>query len=220
MSNDQDLQKQVEKQLSWEPGVHGAQIGVVAKEGAIHLAGHVDTFWEKCAAETAAWRVAHVKSVTNELRVDVPFSSMRADDDIALAAMGWLESNCQVPDTVEVQVADAWLTLNGDVEWQYQKLAAQQCMSFLQGIKGIRNEIVIRTTAPIGDVKASIEEAFKRNALLHAGHIKCHVSHGAVSLHGVAHSRAERDEAMHAAWSTPGIAAVEDHITIGSTRGG
>src|SRR6476660_816023 len=121
MWNDTDLQHDVEKELAWEPSVHPKQIGVTVKGGAVELGGHVDSFWEKCVAERAAWRVTHVKSVTNEIRVDLPFNALRADDDIALAAMGSLEWNCLVPDTVEVKVIDGVVTLEGRVEWQHQK---------------------------------------------------------------------------------------------------
>ena len=220
MWNDTDLQNHVEKELGWEPSVHTKQLGVLVKDGAVRLVGHMDTLWEKYAAERAAWRVAHVKSVTNELRVELPFSALRADDDIALAAMGSLEWNCLVPETVQVQVVDGWVTLNGEVEWQHQKEEAERALCALKGIKGIRNEILIQTTVRLGDVRLLIEDALKRNALINTSHIKVHVSHGIVSLHGSAHSRAEHDEAMRAAWAAPGITTVEDHITIGSARGG
>jgi osmotically-inducible protein OsmY len=125
-----------------------------------------------------------------------------------------------VPDTVEVQVVDAWVTLQGEVEWQYQKEEAERALCSLKGLKGIRNEIVIQPAVSLGDVRVSIEEALKRNALVDTSHIKAHVSHGVVSLRGTAGSRAEHDEAMHAAWAAPGVTMVEDHISIGSARGG
>jgi osmotically-inducible protein OsmY len=171
MWNDSELQSHVEKELGWEPGVHTTQIGVVVKDGAVHLGGHVDTFWERCAAERAAWRVAHVKSVVNEIRVDLPFDALRADDDIALAAMGSLEWNCLTPGSVQVEVADGWLTLSGEVERQYQKEEAERALSVLRGIKGIRNNIVLRPTVRMGDVKTAIEEALKRNVLVNTSHI-------------------------------------------------
>lgn len=214
MWNDTELQVQVENALAWEPGVHSNQIAVVVKDGAVHLAGHVDTFWEQCAAERAAWRVAHVKSVTNGLRVELPFSALRADDDIALAAMGNLEWNCVVPDTVEVQVVDGLVTLSGQVDEHYQKHEAERALRSLKSITGIRNEIVVRGNTRTGDVKLPIEDALRRNALVNASHIKVHVSHGVVRLHGSAHSRAEHDQAMEAAWAAPGACVVEDHITI------
>src|SRR4051794_3419607 len=218
MWNDTELQYHVEKAIGWEPSVHTIQIGIIAKDGAIQLLGHVETFWEKCAAERAAWRVAHVKSVTNNLRVELPFHAVRADDDIALAAMGILEWNCLIPESVEVEGVEGWVILNGTVESQHQKEEAERALRPLRGIRGIRNEILIRTIVPAGDPRPPIEEAFKRSALVHTNHIKVHVSRGVVRIDGCALSRAAHDEAVHAAWAAPGITAVEDHIIIGSAR--
>jgi osmotically-inducible protein OsmY len=145
---------------------------------------------------------------------------VRADDDIALAAMGSFEWNCRVPETVQVQVVDAVVTLSGEVEWQYQKQEAELALCPLKGIRDIRNEIAVRPVAHAGDARAPIEEAMKRNSLLNTGHIKVHVSHGVVTLHGSAHSRWEHEEALHAAWSAPGVTAVEDHVTVGAAHGG
>jgi len=219
MWNDTDLQHDVEKELAWEPSVHAKQIGVIVKSGAVQLGGHVDSFWEKCAAERSAWRVARVKSVANEIRVDLPFNALRTDDDIALAAMGSLEWNCLVPNTVEVQVVEGCIKLQGQVEWQYQKEEAERALCSLKGLMGIRNEIIIQPNVSLADVKVPIEEALKRNALVETSHIKAHVSHGIVSLRGTARSRAEHDEAMRAAWAAPGVTVVEDHITVSSERG-
>src|SRR6266704_2088877 len=167
---------------------------------------------------SAAWRVAHVNHVTNGIRVVVPFNKQRADDDIALAAMSSLEWNCLVPETVEVQVAEGWVTLSGSVERQQQKEEAARALCTLNGITGIRNDIVIQPSVSVGDVKASIEAALRRNALVDSSHIKAHVAHGVASLRGTARSRAEYEEAMHAAWAAPGVTKIEDHITIGSVR--
>lgn len=214
MWNDTELQVHVEKELAWEPSVHGNQMAVVVKDGAVELVGHVDTYWEKCAAERAAWRVAHVKSVKNDLRVELPFDALRGDDDIALAAMGNLEWNCLVPDSVEVQVVDGWVTLTGQVDGHHQKYEAERALGALKGIRGIHNQIAVRSYSRTGDVKLPIEDALRRNALVNASHIKVHVSHGIVTLHGSAHSRAEHDQALQAAWAAPGTTVVEDHITI------
>ena len=215
MWTDTDLQHDIEKELAWEPSVHPKQIGVAVKAGAVELSGYVNSFWEKCVAEQAAWRIVHVKSVTNEIRVEIPFPAIRADDDIALAAMGILEWNSLVPETVEVQVTSAWVTLKGAVEWHHQKDEAERALCPLKGIQGIRNEITIEPAVSLGDVRAVIDEALKRNALVDSSHIKTHVVHGVVSLRGAARSRQERNEAMHAAWGAPGVTKVEDHIAIG-----
>ena len=218
MWNDTELQHDVENEVRWELGAGLTQISVTVKGGAVELAGHVDSFWEKCAAERAAWCVAHVNHVTNGIRVVVPFNKQRGDDDVALAAMSSLEWNCLVPETVEVQVAEGWVTLSGSVERQQQKEEAVRALSTLKGITGIRNDIVIHPPVSLVDVKAPIEAALRRNALVDGSRIKVHVAHGVVSLRGTARSRAEYEEAMHAAWAAPGVAKIEDHITIGSVR--
>ena len=202
--------------MSWELSAGLSRISVAVKAGAIELAGHVDTFWEKCVAERAAWRVVHVNHVTNAIRVVLPYNQQRGDDDIALGAMSSLEWNCMVPKSVEVQVADGLVTLSGSVERQEQKEEAERALSTLIGITGIRNNIVIQPSVSFADVKAPIEAALRRSALVDGSHIKVHVGHGVVSLRGTARSRSEYEEAMHAAWAAPGISKVEDHITIGT----
>src|SRR5436305_13132305 len=118
MWSDTELQHHIENEVGWELSAGLTQISVTVKSGAVELGGHVDSYWEKCAAECAAWRVAHVKSVANEIRVDLPFDALRTDDDIALAAMGSLEWNCLVPNSVDVQVVDGCITLQRKVERQ------------------------------------------------------------------------------------------------------
>jgi len=216
MWSDSDLQHDIEKELAWEPSVHTVQIAVIVKAGAVDLAGHVNTYAEKCAAERAAWRVAHVKTVANRIRVDLPAGSAQTDDDIALAAMGSLEWNCLVPATVEVQVSDACVILTGTVEWKHQSDEAERALTPLKGITGIRNDIVVKPGVQLGDARPLIDDALRRNSLVDSSHIKAHVSHGLVTVRGTARCRAEQEEALHAAWSAPGVEKVEDHISIGS----
>jgi osmotically-inducible protein OsmY len=218
MWNDTELQHDIENEVGWELSAGLTQISVMVKSGAVELGGHVDSYWEKCAAERAAWRVAHVSHVTNGIRVVVPFNQQRDDDEIALAAMSILEWNSLVPATVEVRVADARVTLSGSVERHLQKDESVRALCTLNGITGIHNDIVIQPSAIAGDVKACIDAALRRNALVDSSHIKAHVAHGVPSLRGTARSRAEYDEAMHAAWAAPGVTKIEDHITIGSVR--
>ena len=219
MWNDAELQRDVENEISWELGAGLTQISVAVKGGAVELAGHVDSFWEKCAAERAAWRVAHVHQVTSGIRVIVPFEKQRSDDDIALAAMSNLEWNGLVPKTVEVQVTDGWITLSGSVERQQQKEEAARALCTLNGITGIHNEILIQPSATLSEVKAPIEAALKRSALVDSNRIKVHVAHGVASLRGTARSHAEYEEVMHAAWAARGVTKIEDHITVGSIKG-
>jgi osmotically-inducible protein OsmY len=215
MITDSSIQQDIEKELGWDPGVAAEHIALTVKNGAVVLIGDVTSYWEKCAAERAAWRVAHVKSVTSNLRVDLPFSSERNDDDIALAAMSILEWNCVVPASVEVQVTGSWLTLSGSVPWHYQKEEAEKSLTALTGIKGIKNEIKLQPVAQVADVRLPIDEAIKRSALVDSSHVKAHAAHGVVSLRGAVRTRAEYFEAIHAAWAAPGVTQVEDHISIG-----
>ncbi len=219
MWNDTDLQHDVEKEIGWELRAGLTQVSVTVKSGAVELAGHVESYWEKCAAERAAWRVAHVHQVANAIRVEVPFAMQRGDDDIALAAMTILEWNGLAPDTVEVQVADARVILSGSVERYQQRQEAERALSVLNGITGIRNDIVLQTPTALAENKAPIEAAIKRNSLVDSSHVKVHVAHGIATLRGAVRSRAEYEEAMHAAWTSPGVVKVEDHITIGFTKG-
>ncbi|MBI4910277.1 MAG: BON domain-containing protein [Acidobacteria bacterium] len=218
MWNDIGLQNDVENEIFWQLNAATTQIRVAVKAGAVELAGHVDSYWEKCAAERAAWRVVHVNAVTNEIRVVLPFAMLRDDDDIALAAMTILEWNGLVPASVEVEVTGGCLTLTGTVERHEQKLEAERALSTLKGINGIRNNITFQPAAAPSEARAPIEAALKRSAVVDSSHVKVHVAHGVASLRGAVRSRVEYEEAIHAAWTAPGIVIVEDHLTIGAAR--
>ena len=138
MITDLSVQQEIEKELQWDAGVNPNHIAVLVKNGEATLAGDVDSYWEKCEAERAAWRVAHVRKVVNHLRVELPFAAERGDDDITLAAMGILEWNCTVPATVEVAVKGSVLTLAGTVGRAYQREEAERAMAGLVGIVLVR----------------------------------------------------------------------------------
>jgi len=216
MWTDTELQHDVENEVGWELRAGLAQISVTVKGGAVELAGHVDRYWEKCAAERAAWRVVHVNQVTNTIRVVVPYDQERGDDDIALAAMSCLEWNCLVPKTVEVQVTKGLVILSGFAERHDQKEEAERALRTLIGITGVRNDIVIKPTAALAEAKGPLEAVLRRSGLIDSSHIKVHVVHGVVNLRGTVRSRAEHQEAMHAAWTVPGVVRVEDHLVISS----
>ncbi|NDJ11990.1 MAG: BON domain-containing protein [Acidobacteriia bacterium] len=216
MWNDTELQHDVEAEVGWELSSGPRHINTMVKGGAVELVGQVDTYWEKCAAERAVWRVAHVSTVTNGLRVVIPFEALREDDDIALSAMSILEWNGLLPSTIEVKVVDAWVTLSGTVQRHEQSEEAVRTLCTLRGITGIRNDIVIQATALHANAKAPIDAALRRNALVDSTRIKAQLVNGMPSLRGTARSRAEYDEAMHAAWAAPGTTSVEDHLIIGT----
>jgi len=212
--SDAQLKSDVEEELRWEPSIHGEQIGVSARIGVVELNGHVGSYYEKWAAERAALRVAGVKAVASEIKVDLYASTTRTDEDIARAAKNHLEWNYYVPDTVKVQVTDGWVTLMGTAEWQYEREEAEREVRPLIGVKGVLNEITVTPTASAIDVKANIENALKRNAETDAAHISVETSDGQVTLQGTVSSWAERAEAERAAWSAPGVKKVEDQITV------
>jgi len=217
MKNDADLQHDVQEELRWDPSIHAAeQIGVSVKNGVVELDGHVDTVWDKYAAERAAMRVAKVRAVASEIKVDPPSSAIRTDEDIARAASNYLELNALVPKTIKVQVTDGVVTLQGTVEWQYQKKLAEQGLLWLIGVKSILNNITLNPKANAAGVKTKIEEALMRNAEIDASHIKVETSDGTVTLRGNVRSWVEREEAEQAAWAAPGVTKIDNRLTVSS----
>jgi osmotically-inducible protein OsmY len=215
MKTDKQLQSDVEQELLWEPSVSAAQIGVSAKGGVVELDGHVDSFYEKWAAERAAMRVTDAKAVASEIKVELPSSAARTDEDIARTAVNNLEWNYLVPDTVKVQVTDGCVTLKGTTEWQYQREEAERAVRSLIGVKWVSNEITVTPRACAVDVKIKIEDALKRNGATDSKHITVETSAGNVTLRGRVRYWTERMEAERAAWAAPGVSKVEDLITIG-----
>src|ERR1700720_1493492 len=162
--SDWELRKNVETELNYKPSVNAAEIGVAVKDGIVTLTGRVDSYWEKIAAEEAAARVAGVKAVANELEIRLPFSSERTDEDIARAAVNRLEWTITIPkDRIKVKVSKGWVTLEGEVDLQFQKNAAAEAVRNLVGIKGVINHIVVKERPSTAEVKAKIEEALKRS---------------------------------------------------------
>jgi len=215
MKSDTVLQSDVLDELKWEPAVNAAHIGVSAKDGVISLNGHVSSYGEKYAAVQAAERVYGVKAVANELEVRLVGDTKRTDEDIAAACVSALEANYSVPDPkITAVVRDGWVTLDGEVEWRYQKDAAERSIRDLTGVKGVANNVKIKPRVSASDVKSKIDAALKRSAEIDARRIGVETRDGKVILHGNVRSWAEREEAQHAAWRAPGVTAVENDIRI------
>lgn len=218
MKTDSQLQQDVRTELLWEPSVDAAHIGVEVKDGVVTLAGKVTSFSQKWATEQAALRVAGVQALTVALTVILPGPNQRDDADIAQAARNVLEWTELLPaGAIQVMVQDGWVTLSGQVDWQFQRQASTDCIRHLMGVTGVSNHISLKPTA--AEVKASsmqaqIEAALQRTAMADVKNISVTVRGSVATLTGTIHQWDERNKATYAAWGTPGIYNVVDQMTM------
>ena len=214
--SDSSLRQAVIDELQWEPSVNAAHIGVTARDGVVTLTGDVGSYAEKLAAERAAGRVFGVKAVAEELQVRFPLDQKMNDTDIAQKALNVLAWDIEVPkNKVRVKVEKGWVTLEGTVDWYYQRGAAETDVRKLQGVIGVVNNIAIKPSVQASDVRDKIKAALKRNAQIEADNITVTTDGGKVTLTGTVNTWGEDNIVVDTAWSAPGVTEVVDKLAIG-----
>jgi len=215
MRSDSEIERDVKEELQWDPDLDATDIAVSAKKGVVTLTGFVRSYTDKYEAEAAAKRVAGVAGVANDIEVRMPSVDERPDPEIARDAVAAIKSQLPISsEHIKVVVKNGWVTLEGQVEWQYQRSTAETAVRRIKGVKGVSNLIQLKPRAAPAEIKRKIQEAFKRSAEVDANRILVETNGGEVILKGTVRSWIEREEAERVAWSAPGVTKVEDHIIV------
>lgn len=218
MRTDSQIQKDIVDELKWEPSLQDEDIGVAVHDGVVTLAGFVDSYANKWKAERVASRVKGVKAIANDLEVKLPTSSSRPDPDIARAALAALKWNVMVPDDrIKVKVEKGWLTLEGDVDWNFQREEAERSVRYLTGVLGVTNLVSVRARPAPSDIKRKIKETLERSAEFDADRITVEVDGHKAVLRGTVRSYAEKRDAERAARNAPGVTDVENDLIVEPT---
>jgi osmotically-inducible protein OsmY len=215
MRTDSEIQRDIEDELRWDPSLENDDIAVSVRDGVVTLAGFAKSYLDKWHAERVASRIRGVKAIANDLTVRLPSSSERPDPDIARAALDALKWNIAVPhDRIKLKVDKGWVTLEGDVDWNFQREAAERTVRSLTGVKGVTNLVTIKARPTPQDVKQKIKEALERGAQFDADRITVEVEGNKAILKGTVRSYAERRDAERAARNAQGITEVENKLTV------
>jgi osmotically-inducible protein OsmY len=217
MRTDSEIKRDVESELKWDPELDATDIAVSVKASVVALSGYARRYADKYVAERVAKRVAGVHGVADDIEVRVPSSDKVADPEIARDAVAAIRAQLPyVADRIQVIANEGWVTLEGELEWNFERARAEAAVRHLKGVKWVRNQIHIRPKVMPAEVKRKIEEAFRRNAEVDAQHITVEASGGELVLKGSVRTWAERQEAQRVAWSAPGVTKVDNRITVGA----
>jgi osmotically-inducible protein OsmY len=215
MRADSEIERDVKEELKWNPDLDATDIGVSVHKGVVTLTGFVKSYFDRLEAETAAKRVAGVVGVANDIEVRLPNFDERPDPEIARDAVSALKTQLPLSsEHIKVVVKSGAITLEGEVEWQYQKQAAENAVRRIRGIKNVINNIQLKPSVKPAEVKTRIVDAIRRNAEVDANRIEVETHGGEVILKGTVRSWIEREEAERVAWSAPGVTKVEDRIVV------
>ncbi|MBK3798433.1 BON domain-containing protein [Azospirillum brasilense] len=215
MRSDSDVKRDVEFEIRWTPALDPTDIGVAVKNGVVTLTGFVRSYLEKFEAEKAVKRVSGVVGVANDLEVRIPSDEERPDPEIARDAVAAIKSWLPLSwESIKVIVKSAWVTLEGSVEWNYQRESAEKAVRQVRGVKGVTNLITLKPQVAPSEIKQKIEQAFRRSAEVDANRITVEANGSEIILKGTVRSWAERQEAERAAWAAPGVTKVENRIVI------
>ncbi|WP_062364895.1 BON domain-containing protein [Variovorax paradoxus] len=217
MKTDAQLRDDIQAELAWDPSFKASDVGVAVKDGVVTLSGHLANFAEKHAIERAVQRVHGVKAMAVEVSVRLPFDHERTDADVAIAAERALEWHVLVPEgRIRPMVEKGWLTLNGEVDWDYQRRAAETAVRSLMGVRGVSNLVRVTPKVSPADVEKKIHDALARQAEREAKHLAITVTGSQVTLRGRVHSWAERNAVQGAAWAAPGVSLVVNDLVVGN----
>jgi osmotically-inducible protein OsmY len=215
MKSNESLQKDVQDAIKWEPLLNAAEIGVIAKDGVVTLSGTVDSYAKKIEAEDAAKNVLGVKAVVEKIEIQFASTWKKTDTEVATEVINAINANWAVDkDKVAIKVEDGWVTLEGELHWNYQKESAKKCISTLAGVKGVMNYIKIKPETGDEIEKYNIETALLRNWSIDDKDIKVEVLGNNVTLNGTVHSLYQKGEAERIAWNAPGVWSVDNELVV------